>query len=99
MTRLNLLLLLIAMASAMLVVRAQYEARRTFAALDAAQQRAMQLQLDHDRLQVEVRALSVPGRIEELARHALGLVPVTPARTDYISAARLPSLPASIPKR
>ncbi|SCC92230.1 Cell division protein FtsL [Thiomonas sp. X19] len=99
MTRLNLLLLLIAMASAMLVVRAQYEARRTFAALDAAQQRAMQLQLDHDRLQVEVRALSVPGRIEELARNTLGLVPVTPARTDYISAARLPSLPASIPTR
>ncbi|OIQ94089.1 cell division protein FtsL [mine drainage metagenome] len=99
MTRLNLLLLIVTMASAMSVVRAQYEARRTFAALDAAQQRATQLQLDHDRLQVEVRALSVPGRIEELARNTLGLVPVTPARTDYISAAQVPSIPASVPTR
>ena len=99
MTRLNLLLLIITMASAMSVVRAQYEARRTFAALDAAQQRATQLQLDHDRLQVEVRALSVPGRIEELARNTLGLVPVTPARTDYISAAQVPHVPASVPTR
>ena len=99
MTRLNLLLLVIAMASAMSVVRAQYEARRTFATLDAARQRAVQLQLDHDRLQVEVRALSVPGRIEELARKTLGFVAATPARTDYVSAAQLPSLPASIPTR
>ena len=99
MTRLNLLLLLITVVSAMSVVRAQYEARRTFAALDAARQRATQLQLDHDRLQVEVRALSVPGRIEELARKTLGFVPVTPARTDYISAAQVPNIPASVPTR
>jgi cell division protein FtsL len=48
---------------------------------------------------VEVRALSVPGRIEELARNTLGLVPVTPARTDYISAAQVPNIPASVPTR
>ena len=95
MTRLNLLLLALAMGSALLVIRVQYEARRTFAALDSARQRAQQLQLDHDRLQVEVRALSVPARIEGLARGALGMVAVTAARTDFVHA---PSgVAASIP--
>ena len=70
-----------------------------FAALDAAQQRASQLALDHDRLQVELRALSVPSRIESLARGQLGMVPITPARSDYVSAAQLPGLPPSIPTR
>ncbi len=88
MNRIRLLLLALAIGSALLVVRVQYEARRTFAALDIAQQRAQQLQLDHDRLQVEVRALSVPERIERLARGALGMVAVTAARTDYVRAPR-----------
>jgi len=99
MIRVNLLLLVLAVACAMSLVRAQYEARRSFAALDAAQQRAAQLELDHDRLQVELRALSVPSRIESLARGQLGMVPITPARSDYVSAAQLPGLPASIPTR
>jgi cell division protein FtsL len=86
MTRLNLLLLPLAVISALLVVRVQYEARRTFAALDTARERAQQLQLDHDRLQVEVRSLSVPGRIEGLARDTLGMVAVTAARTDFVRA-------------
>ncbi len=99
MIRLNLTLLLLAVAFAMSVVRAQYEARRTFAALDAAQQRASQLELDRDRLQVEVRALSVPARIERLARSRLGMVPISPARSDYISAAQWPGLRADISTR
>ena len=99
MTRANLLLLALAVACAMSLVRAQYEARRTFAALDAAQVRAAQLELDHDRLQVELRALSIPSRIEALARGRLGMVPITPARSDYVSAAQLPGLPVNIPTR
>lgn len=101
MTRLNLLLLFATMLAAMAVVRVQYEARRAFAALDAARQRAEQLQLDHDRLQVELRALSVPGRIEAIARDSLGMVPITAARTDFVGAGRAgsPALPASIPTR
>ena len=97
MTRLNLLLLALDVVCAMSVVRSEYEARRTFAALDAAQQRAMQLQLDRDRLQVELRALSVPVRIETQARSQLGMVSITPARTDYVSAARAPGIAVSIP--
>ena len=40
MIRVNLLLLALAVVCAMSLVRAQYDARRTFAALDAAQVRA-----------------------------------------------------------
>ncbi|MDE2120618.1 MAG: cell division protein FtsL [Betaproteobacteria bacterium] len=98
MIRTNLLLLALTVACAMSLVRAQYEARRSFAALDAAQVRAAQLELDHDRLQVELRALSIPSRIETLAR-GVGMVPITPARSDYVSAAQLPGLPVSIPTR
>ena len=97
MIRLNLLLLALAVGFAMSLVRAQYEARRTFAALDAAQQRASQLALDRDRLQVEVRALSVPARIESVARGRLGMVPITPASSDYVSAAQWPGLRSTIP--
>ena len=72
MTRINLLLLFVVVLCAMSVVRAQYQGRRTFAALDVAQQRAEQLQMDKDRLQVEYRAMSAPGRIEQIADHAKG---------------------------
>ncbi len=99
MIRTNLLLLALTVACAMSLVRAQYEARRSFAALDAAQVRAAQLELDQDRLQVEVRALSIPSRIDDLARSRLGMVAVTPARSDYVSASRLPDLPLNIPTR
>lgn len=99
MSKLNVILLVLVVVSALGVVRMQYEARRSFTALDVERQRTQQLQLDEDRLQVEVRTLSVPERIESLARDTLGMLPVTPARTDYVSAARIPAQPLSIPTR
>lgn len=100
MTRVNLLLLVAVVLCAMSVVRAQYQARRTFAALDVAQQRAEQLQMDEDRLQVELRAMSAPGRIENIARTELDMRPITAARTVFVAQgqATLPPLPiASAP--
>ncbi len=95
MTRINLLLLLAVVLCAMSVVRAQYQGRRTFAALDVAQQRAEQLQMDKDRLQVEYRAMSAPGRIEQLARDDLDMRPITAARTIFVPEGEsvLPPLP------
>ncbi|MGC9162986.1 MAG: cell division protein FtsL [Thiomonas sp.] len=95
MTRINLFLLLAVVLCAMSVVRAQYQGRRLFAALDVAQQRAEQLQMERDRLQVEYRAMSAPGRIEQIARTQLDMRPITPARTIYVpeGATALPPLP------
>lgn len=99
MTRVNLILLVAVVLCAMSVVRAQYQARRIFAALDVAQQRAEQLQMDKDRLQVEVRTMSVPGRIEKIARTQLDMRPITAARTVFVPEGRatLPPLPPASP--
>lgn len=96
---LNLVLLVAVVLSAMAVVDAQYRARRTFAALDVAQQRAAQLQMDADRLQVELRAMSAPGRIEKLAREQLDMRPITPARTLFIPAGQTELPPAPPPAK
>ena len=44
-----------------------------------------------------LRALSVPARIESVARGRLGMVPITPASSDYVSAAQWPGLRSTIP--
>ncbi len=103
MTRINFLLLFVVVLCAMSVVRAQYQGRRTFAALDVAQQRAEQLQMDKDRLQVEYRAMSAPGRIERIARTQLDMRPITAARTIFVHEGEatlppLPVMPQSQPK-
>ena len=103
MTRLNFVLLFIVVLCAMSVVRAQYQGRRIFAALDVAQQRAEQLQMDKDRLQVEYRAMSAPGRIEQIARTQLDMRPITAARTVFVNEGQatlspLPVVPESQPR-
>ena len=103
MTRINLVLLFVVVLCAMSVVRAQYQGRRTFAALDVAQQRAEQLQMDKDRLQVEYRAMSAPGRIEQIARTQLDMRPITAARTVFVREGQstltpLPVVPQSQPR-
>jgi len=102
MTRINFILLFVVVLCAMSVVRSQYQGRRTFAALDVAQQRAEQLQMDKDRLQVEYRAMSAPGRIEQIARTQLDMRPITAARTVFVREGQvtlspLPVLPQTAP--
>ena len=50
MTRLNILLLIAVLASAMVLVHNQYESRRFFMALELARKEAHRLEVDHDRL-------------------------------------------------
>ena len=50
MTRVNLMLLLAVLASALYLVRVQYESRRLTTELDRAKDRAQELQTEHDRL-------------------------------------------------
>ncbi len=85
MTRLNLLLLAILMASALFLVRTQYESRRLYTAIDRAQSEARRLETENGRLRVEVRAQAVPARVEKLAASRLQMRPATPAITQYIT--------------
>ena len=85
MIRLNLVLLLAVVASAMYLVRLQYESRVLFTALDRAQAEARQLATEHQRLQVEKRAQATPLRVERIARDTLHMRTATPAITLYVN--------------
>ena len=86
MTRLNVVLLLAVLASAIYLVHTQYESRRLFTELDRAVTEARRLETEHQRLQVEKRAQATPLRVERLARDKLHMRTATPAITHYVTA-------------
>ena len=85
MIRINLVLLLAVLASALYLVNVQYESRRLFSELDRSRSEARRLEADLERLQVEKRAQSTPLRVERLAKTQLQMRPVTPAITHYLN--------------
>ena len=84
MARLNLMLLLAVLVSAMYLVHTQYQSRRLFTELDRAVAEARRLDTEHQRLQVEKRAQATPLRVEKLARAQLNMRTATPAITQYV---------------
>jgi cell division protein FtsL len=84
MMRVNLVLLVAVLASALYVVRTQYESRRLFAEIDRAVSDARKLETEHERLQVEKRAQATPLRVEKMAREQLQMRNASPAITQYV---------------
>ena len=87
MTRLNLVLLLAVMASALYLVHTQYESRRLFVEVDRALALSQKLEIENERLQVEKRAQATPLRVEKLAKEQLQMRTSTPAITQYVTVA------------
>ncbi len=85
MTRLNLVLLLAVLASALYLVRTQYESRRLYVELEKATTKNRALEAENERLQVEKRAQATPLRVEKLAKDKLQMRTVTPAITQYVT--------------
>lgn len=85
MTRLNLVLLLAVLASALYLVRTQYESRRLYVELEKATTKNRVIEAENERLQVEKRAQATPLRVEKLAKDKLQMRTVTPAITQYVS--------------
>lgn len=85
MLRVNLVLLLAVIASAIYLVSVQYESRRQFTELDRARNEARRLETEHERLEVEKRAQATPARVEKLAREKLAMRQATPAITTYVT--------------
>jgi cell division protein FtsL len=85
MTRLNIVLLLALVLSALALVHSQYESRRLFMALEAARKDANRLEVERDRLLVERRAQATPLRVEQLARQQLQMRMVSPGITQYVN--------------
>ena len=96
MARLNLVLLLAVLASALYLVRTQYESRRLYVELEKATAESRKLETENERLQVEKRAQATPLKVEKLAKDRLQMRTVTPAITQYVTytdAATTPELP------
>ena len=85
MMRLNLVLLLAVLASALYLVRVQYESRRLFVEIERAQSEARRLETDHERLTAEKRGQATPLRVERLAKEQLQMRPASPGVTLYVS--------------
>ena len=83
--RASALLLAIALfASSLFLVTAQYRARSLFVDLEAAQQESRRLDAEASRLNAELGSLTQPASIAVAAR-GLGLRPIEPARTVYLT--------------
>lgn len=87
--RLNVLLLVVLVLSAVLLVRQSYEGRRLFADLERAKSEGRRLESDVHRLQSEREGEATNLRVEALARDRLQMRPITPALTLNASAAAL----------
>ena len=85
MIRLNLVLLLAVLVSAMYLVGVQYDSRRLFSELDKSHSEATRLEIELERLQVEKRAQATPARVERLAREKLQMRLASPGVTTYVS--------------
>ncbi len=80
MLRLNLLLLVVAVICALSVVTSQHKARRLFQALESEQERADQLDIEFDQLQIELSTWATSPRIEKIAREKLKMRTPEPAK-------------------
>lgn len=85
MTRLNFVLLLALLFSALYLVRTQYESRRLYVELEKTAAQSRQLESDRERLQVEKRAQATPLRVEQLSKDKLQMRSATPAITQYVT--------------
>lgn len=74
MLRFNLILLLVAVMCALGTVTSQHKARKLFQAVEAEQERARQLEVEYDQLQLELSTWATHPRIEKIARERLKMV-------------------------
>jgi cell division protein FtsL len=85
MARLNMVLLLAVLTSALYLVHTQYESRRLYVELEKTAGQSRKIEADKERLQVERRAQATPLRIEKLARDRLQMRTATPDITQYVT--------------
>ena len=96
MTRLNLVLLLAVVASALYLVRVQYDSRRLYFQFEKAAAEARKLETENERLQAERRAQATPLRVERLAKEQLQMRPAGPGITQYVGTGQAPAVVSAI---
>jgi cell division protein FtsL len=93
MTRLNVVLLIMLLASSVYLVRVSYDARRLFGELDKAQSEERQLDVEFERLKTEKQSQATPLRVEKTAREKLAMRTANPAITQYVTYSKAASAP------
>ncbi|MFT4990908.1 MAG: cell division protein FtsL [Polaromonas sp.] len=83
MTRINLLMLVAVLLTALYLVHTQYESRRIFVELEKATSAGRKLEIDNETLQAEKRSQATPLRVDRLAKDKLQMLPATAAITHY----------------
>jgi len=84
-TKFNLVLLMLLLASSLYLVKTSYEARRLFSQLDRARAEQRQLDTEFKRLDAERQAQATHLRVEKVARDKLQMRNATPAVTQYVT--------------
>ena len=84
-SKLNILLTVLLVLSALSLVNAQYQSRRLFIELERAQALARQLDIDWAQSQLDQSTLGKHARIEANARRDLNMIALTSARTQYLT--------------
>ena len=85
MIRLNLVLLVAVMASALYLVSVQYDSRRLTTELDRAHTESRRLEVEKNLLQVTKRSQATPARVEHLARDKLQMRQAQAGITTYVT--------------
>lgn len=75
MRRINLILILIVLVSAMGVITSQHQARKRLQALEQERERSHNLDVEFGQLQLEISSWAAHTRIEKIAREKLGMQP------------------------
>lgn len=85
MAKLNIVLVLMLIASALSVVTSQHKARSLFVALENEQEMARQLEVKWGQLQLEQSTLAMHERVEQIAREKLNMKVPTASRVQIVT--------------
>ena len=92
MNRLNALLLVAVILSALYLVRVQYEFRRLYMDNEKAQSEARKIDSDRERLLADKRGQATPLRVEDIAKNQLQMRLATPGVTEYVTQGKAPGV-------
>ncbi len=84
--KLNVALSLVLLLCSFALINSQYKARKLFHELETASQKARQLDVERDQLEVEQSKLAGAGQVAKVAQRDLKMQRITPPQTLYIDA-------------
>jgi cell division protein FtsL len=84
MVRLEAMLIVLVVVSALSVVASQHQARQRFMALEREQSRMQQLDVEYGQLQLEQSTWAAHARVEKIARARLAMRPPVPGQSVVV---------------